>query len=217
MPSSTRACWSTSARWSRPSCRRSRCRSRCARSTRACSQSNPPRADPRVRIVLGGTGGIAAYKAVLLLRLLTEAGHEVQVVPARSALEFVGSATWQALSGQPVTTSVFQGAEVVDHVQLGREAELVIVAPATADLLARVAGGRSDDLLTATLLTATCPVLLAPAMHTEMWQHPATVANVELLRRRGVHILEPDSGRLTGADSGPGRLQIGRASCRERG
>ncbi|HLS15200.1 MAG TPA: bifunctional phosphopantothenoylcysteine decarboxylase/phosphopantothenate--cysteine ligase CoaBC, partial [Beutenbergiaceae bacterium] len=159
-----------------------------------------------MRIVLGVTGGIAAYKAVLLLRLLTEAGHEVRVVPTRSALEFVGSATWQALSGQPVTTSVFQGADVVDHVRLGREAELVIVAPATADLLARVAGGRSDDLLTATLLTATCPVLLAPAMHTEMWQHPATVANVELLRRRGVHILEPDSGRLTGADSGPGRL-----------
>lgn len=159
-----------------------------------------------MRIVLGVTGGIAAYKAVLLLRLLTEAGHQVRVVPTRSALEFVGAPTWQALSGQPVTTSVFEGADLVDHVRLGREAELVIVAPATADLLARVAGGRADDLLTATLLTATCPVLLAPAMHTEMWQHPATVANVALLRRRGVHILDPGSGRLTGADSGPGRL-----------
>ena len=158
------------------------------------------------RIVLGVSGGIAAYKAVLLLRLLREAGHAVRVVPTVSALEFVGRATWEALSGEPVHTSVFEGTAHVEHVSLGRSADLVVVAPATADLLARAAGGRADDLLTATLLTATCPVLMAPAMHTEMWLHPATVANVALLRSRGVHVLDPESGRLTGADSGPGRL-----------
>ena len=158
------------------------------------------------RIVLGVSGGIAAYKAVLLLRLLKEKGHDVRVVPTRAALEFVGRATWEALSGHPVHTDVFSGAADVEHVALGRSAELLVVAPATADLLARAAAGRADDLLTATLLTVTCPVLMAPAMHTEMWQHPATVANVALLRRRGVHVLDPDSGRLTGADSGPGRL-----------
>jgi len=158
------------------------------------------------RIVLGVSGGIAAYKAVLLLRLLREAGHAVRVVPTVSALEFVGRATWEALSGEPVHTSVFEGTADVEHVSLGRSADLVVVAPATADLLARAAGGRADDLLTATLLTATCPVLMAPAMHTEMWLHPATVANVALLRSRGVHVLDPDTGRLTGADSGPGRL-----------
>jgi phosphopantothenoylcysteine decarboxylase / phosphopantothenate---cysteine ligase len=158
------------------------------------------------RIVLGVSGGIAAYKAVLLLRLLTERGHDVRVVPTRAALSFVGRATWEALSGHPVHTDVFSGAAEVEHVALGRSADLVVVAPATADLLARAASGRADDLLTATLLTVTCPVLLAPAMHTEMWQHPATVANVALLRDRGVHVVEPDSGRLTGADSGPGRL-----------
>lgn len=159
-----------------------------------------------MRIVLGVAGGIAAYKAALLLRLLREAGHDVRVVPTTAALEFVGAVTWEALSGQPVTTSVFEGADAVEHVRIGREADLVIVAPATADLLARVSAGMADDLLTATLLTATCPVLLAPAMHTEMWRHPATVANVATLRGRGVHVLDPDDGRLTGADSGPGRL-----------
>jgi phosphopantothenoylcysteine decarboxylase/phosphopantothenate--cysteine ligase len=158
------------------------------------------------RIVLGVSGGIAAYKAVLLLRLLREAGHEVRVVPTAAALEFVGRATWEALSGHVVRTDVFGGAAEVEHVALGRSAELVVVAPATADLLARAATGRADDLLTATLLTVTCPVLVAPAMHTEMWQHPATVANVAVLRERGIHVLDPNSGRLTGADSGPGRL-----------
>ncbi|MEE6296069.1 bifunctional phosphopantothenoylcysteine decarboxylase/phosphopantothenate synthase [Georgenia wangjunii] len=158
------------------------------------------------RIVLGVSGGIAAYKAVLLLRLLREAGHRVRVVPTEAALEFVGRATWEALSGEPVRTGVFDDAEGVDHVALGRSADLVVVAPATADLLARAAAGRADDLLTATLLTATCPVLLVPAMHTEMWQHPATVANVATLRDRGTHVLDPDSGRLTGSDTGPGRL-----------
>lgn len=159
-----------------------------------------------LRIVLGVSGGIAAYKAAYLLRLLRERGHAVRVVPTPTALEFVGRATWEALSGQPVRTDVLEGTTEVDHVRIGREAELVIVAPATADLLARAATGRADDLLTATLLTATAPVLLAPAMHTEMWQHPATVANVATLRARGVTVLDPADGRLTGVDSGPGRL-----------
>lgn len=158
------------------------------------------------RILLGVTGGIAAYKAVHLLRLLREAGHRVRVVPTAAALEFVGAPTWEAISGEPVRTGVFEGAAEVDHVALGREAELVVVAPATANVLARAAAGLSDDLLTATLLTARCPVLLAPAMHTEMWQHPATTANVATLRERGAQVLEPAAGRLTGADSGPGRL-----------
>ncbi|MBD7916867.1 bifunctional phosphopantothenoylcysteine decarboxylase/phosphopantothenate--cysteine ligase CoaBC [Cellulomonas sp. Sa3CUA2] len=159
-----------------------------------------------MRIVLGVAGGIAAYKAVLLLRLLREQGHAVRVVPTRSSLEFVGRATWEALSGEPVTTDVFEDVDQVAHVAVGKGAELLVVAPATADLLARAAAGRADDLLTATLLVARCPVLLAPAMHTEMWDHPATVANVATLRARGVHVLEPASGRLTGQDSGPGRL-----------
>ena len=159
-----------------------------------------------LRVLLGVTGGIAAYKVPYVLRELREAGHRVRVIPTESALEFVGRTTWEALSGEPVTTSVFEGAEQVDHVALGRSADLVIVAPASADLLARAAAGRADDLLTTTLLTVTAPVLLAPAMHTEMWQHPATVANVATLRERGVHVLEPDSGRLTGSDTGPGRL-----------
>ena len=159
-----------------------------------------------MRIVVGVSGGIAAYKAVLVLRLLTEAGHQVRVIPTDAALEFVGKATWEALSHQPVTNSVFDGADTVDHVRLGREAELVIVVPATADLLARAATGRADDLLTATLLTVTGPVVYAPAMHTEMWQHPATRANVTTLRAHGAHVLEVASGRLTGTDTGPGRL-----------
>ncbi|MFL6100621.1 MAG: bifunctional phosphopantothenoylcysteine decarboxylase/phosphopantothenate--cysteine ligase CoaBC [Actinomycetales bacterium] len=160
----------------------------------------------RPRVVLGVGGGIAAYKVVSLLRLLTESGHDVRVVPTRSALEFVGAPTWAALSGHPVSAEVWDDAHEVPHVRLGREAELVVVAPATADLLARAAHGLADDLLTSTLLTATCPVLLAPAMHTEMWEHPATRANVATLRGRGVRVIEPASGRLTGADTGPGRL-----------
>lgn len=158
------------------------------------------------RVVLGVGAGIAAYKACELLRRLTESGHAVRVVPTREALRFVGAATWAALSGEPVTTSVWQGVHEVAHVRLGREADLVLVAPATADLLARAAAGLSDDLLTAVLLTARCPVVFAPAMHTEMWQHPATQANVATLRERGCLVLEPAAGRLTGADSGPGRL-----------
>ena len=158
------------------------------------------------RVVLGVGAGIAAYKSCELLRLLTESGHHVRVVPTPDALRFVGEATWAALSGQPVTTDAWTGVSDVPHVRLGQTADLVLVAPATADLMARAAAGMAGDLLTATLLTARCPVLYAPAMHTEMWEHPATQANVALLRRRGAVVLEPATGRLTGKDSGPGRL-----------
>ena len=160
-----------------------------------------------MRIVLGVGGGIAAYKVASLLRLFTEAGHDVTVIPTEAATRFVGVATWEALSGHPVSNSVFDDVHTVNHVRLGHEAELIVVAPATADLLARAATGQANDLLSNTLLMAGgCPVLMAPAMHTEMWQHPATQANVETLRSRGVTVLEPASGRLTGSDSGPGRL-----------
>jgi phosphopantothenoylcysteine decarboxylase/phosphopantothenate--cysteine ligase len=159
-----------------------------------------------VRIVLGVGAGIAAYKSCELLRLLTESGHRVRVVPTPDALRFVGEATWAALSGEPVSADVWDDVRDVPHVRLGQTADLVFVAPATADLLARAAAGRSDDLLTAVLLTARCPVVFAPAMHTEMWQHPATQANVSVLRDRGTVVLEPATGRLTGADTGPGRL-----------
>jgi phosphopantothenoylcysteine decarboxylase / phosphopantothenate---cysteine ligase len=159
-----------------------------------------------VRIVLGVGGGIAAYKVASLLRLFTEAGHDVTVIPTEAATRFVGVATWEALSGNPVTNSVFDDVDQVKHVRLGHEADLIVVAPATADLLARAATGQANDLLTNTLLMASGPVLFAPAMHTEMWQHAATQANVETLRSRGVTVLEPASGRLTGSDSGPGRL-----------
>jgi phosphopantothenoylcysteine decarboxylase / phosphopantothenate---cysteine ligase len=158
------------------------------------------------RVVLGVGAGIAAYKSCELLRLLTESGHQARVVPTPDALRFVGEATWAALSGQPVTTDAWTGVAEVPHVRLGQTADLVVVAPATADLMARAAAGMAGDLLTATLLTARCPVLYAPAMHTEMWEHPATQANVALLRRRGAIVLEPAVGRLTGQDSGPGRL-----------
>ena len=157
-------------------------------------------------MVLGVSGGIAAYKACTVLRLLTETGHDVRVVPTSAALEFVGAPTWAALSGHPVSASAWDDVHEVPHVRLGQQADLVVVAPATADLLARAAHGLADDLLTNVLLTARCPVLLAPAMHTEMWLHPATQANVATLRSRGVVVLEPASGRLTGADTGPGRL-----------
>ncbi len=158
------------------------------------------------RVLLGVSAGIAAYKSCELLRLLTEAGHRVRVVPTPDALRFVGEATWAALSGEPVTTDAWTGVAEVPHVRLGQSADLVLVAPATADLMARAAAGMAGDLLTATLLTASCPVLYAPAMHTEMWEHPATQANVSLLRSRGAIVLEPAVGRLTGADSGAGRL-----------
>ncbi|RRQ28823.1 bifunctional phosphopantothenoylcysteine decarboxylase/phosphopantothenate--cysteine ligase CoaBC [Rhodococcus sp. Eu-32] len=159
-----------------------------------------------MRVVVGVGGGIAAYKSCSLIRSFTENGDHVRVIPTESALEFVGRATFEALSGNPVHTGVFADVPEVPHVRLGQEADLVVVAPATADLIARMAGGRADDLLTATLLTARCPVVVAPAMHTEMWEHPATVANVATLRSRGVTVIEPASGRLTGRDTGAGRL-----------
>ncbi|MGH3719343.1 MAG: bifunctional phosphopantothenoylcysteine decarboxylase/phosphopantothenate--cysteine ligase CoaBC [Pseudonocardiaceae bacterium] len=170
------------------------------------TRAGPVRQDPPRRIVLGIGGGIAAYKVCEVLRRLVEAGHQVRVVPTEAALRFVGAPTWEALSGLPVHHDLFVDVPEVPHVRLGQTADLVLVAPATADLLARAAHGRADDLLCATLLTARCPVLLVPAMHTEMWEHPATVHNVAVLRGRGTLVARPASGRLTGADSGAGRL-----------
>ena len=158
------------------------------------------------RIVLGVGGGIAAYKSITLLRLLTEAGHDVTVVPTAAALRFVGAPTWSALSHHPVASDVWTDTQDVPHVALGRHADLVVVAPATADLIGRAANGLADDLLTNVLLTVRAPVLMAPAMHTEMWDHAAVQDNVARLRARGVAVLEPAVGRLTGADTGSGRL-----------
>ncbi|MET9592165.1 bifunctional phosphopantothenoylcysteine decarboxylase/phosphopantothenate--cysteine ligase CoaBC [Streptomyces sp. NPDC006516] len=158
------------------------------------------------KVVLGVSGGIAAYKACELLRRLTESGHDVRVVPTAASLNFVGAATWSALSGNPVSTEVWDGVHEVPHVRIGQAADLVVVAPATADMLAKAAHGLADDLLTNTLLTARCPVVFAPAMHTEMWEHPATQENVATLRRRGAVVIEPAVGRLTGVDTGKGRL-----------
>ena len=173
----------------------------------------PRRADPEElalrpprRVVLGVSGGIAAYKACELLRRFTESGHDVTVVPTAAALEFVGAPTWAALSGKPVATDVWTSVHEVPHVRIGQEADLVVVVPATADVMAKAAHGLADDLLTNTLLTARCPVVMAPAMHTEMWEHAATAANVGTLRSRGVLVVEPAEGRLTGADTGKGRL-----------
>ena len=159
-----------------------------------------------LNIVLGVGGGIAAYKSASLLRLLKEQGHDVHVVPTRSALHFVGTATWEALSGHSVSAEVWDDVAEVPHVRLGQSADLVIVAPATADLLSRAAHGAANDLLTNVLLTAQCPIVLAPAMHTEMWLNAATQANVATLRSRGVTVIDPAVGRLTGADTGAGRL-----------
>ncbi len=166
---------------------------------RACVVRKP-------KVVLGVSGGIAAYKACELLRRLTESGHDVRVVPTASALNFVGEATWAALSGNPAGTEVWESVHEVPHVRIGQSADLVVVAPATADMLAKAAHGLADDLLTNTLLTARCPVVFAPAMHTEMWEHPATQENVATLRRRGAVVIEPAVGRLTGKDTGKGRL-----------
>ncbi|MFJ9076924.1 bifunctional phosphopantothenoylcysteine decarboxylase/phosphopantothenate--cysteine ligase CoaBC [Streptomyces sp. NPDC102278] len=158
------------------------------------------------RVVLGVSGGIAAYKACELLRRLTESGHDVRVVPTAASLNFVGEATWAALSGNPASQQVWESVHEVPHVRIGQSADLVVVAPATADMLAKAAHGLADDLLTNTLLTARCPVVFAPAMHTEMWEHPATQENVATLRRRGAVVIEPAVGRLTGKDTGKGRL-----------
>ncbi|MEV0373499.1 bifunctional phosphopantothenoylcysteine decarboxylase/phosphopantothenate--cysteine ligase CoaBC [Streptomyces sp. NPDC050636] len=158
------------------------------------------------KVVLGVSGGIAAYKACELLRRLTESGHDVRVVPTAAALHFVGEATWSALSGNPASTEVWESVHEVPHVRIGQAAALVVVAPATADMLAKAAHGLADDLLTNTLLTARCPVIFAPAMHTEMWENPATQENVATLRRRGAIVIDPAVGRLTGVDTGKGRF-----------
>lgn len=158
------------------------------------------------RVIVGVTGGIAAYKACDLIRRLKESGAEVVVIPTLSALRFVGEATFAALSGNPVATDLWADAQDVPHVTLARSADAVVVAPATADFMARTVHGRADDLLAATLLTTRAPIIMAPAMHTEMWDHPATRDNVATLRARGVVVLEPAVGRLTGPDSGKGRL-----------
>ncbi|MFJ6651317.1 bifunctional phosphopantothenoylcysteine decarboxylase/phosphopantothenate--cysteine ligase CoaBC [Microbacterium sp. NPDC091313] len=157
-------------------------------------------------IVVGVTGGIAAYKSVHLVRLLVTAGHEVHVIPTDDALRFVGLTTWEAISRHPVTTSVHDDVAEVRHVALGRRAELLIVAPATANSLAKMAAGLADDLLGTTLLATSAPVVVAPAMHSEMWAHPATRANLAVLSARGVHVVGPAVGPLTGGDSGPGRM-----------
>lgn len=158
------------------------------------------------RVIVGVTGGIAAYKACDLIRRLKESGAEVVVMPTLSALRFVGEATFAALSGNPVATDLWADVQDVPHVTLARSADAVVVAPATADFLARTVHGRADDLLAATLLTTRAPIILAPAMHTEMWEHAATRSNVATLRDRGVVVLEPAVGRLTGPDTGKGRL-----------
>ena len=160
----------------------------------------------RRRILIGVAGGIAAYKACHLIRDFTEHGDDVRVIPTEAALNFVGAATFEALSGHPVSTTVFDAVDEVQHVSLGQQADAIVIAPATADLIARLAGGRADDLLSASVLVATCPVIIAPAMHTEMWLNPATQDNVATLRRRGVTVMEPAHGRLTGTDTGAGRL-----------
>jgi phosphopantothenoylcysteine decarboxylase/phosphopantothenate--cysteine ligase len=159
-----------------------------------------------LRIVLGVTGGIAAYKATAIIRQLTEAGHDVQVIPTENALRFIGATTLEALSHHTVDTDLYTDVAEVKHVEIGQNADLIIVAPATASFLARCAAGIADDLLGTTLLASKAPVLIAPAMHTEMWQNASTVANVATLRSRGIAVLDPAVGRLTGQDSGPGRL-----------
>lgn len=157
-------------------------------------------------VIVGVTGGIAAYKTVQLVRLLVRDGHEVHVIPTEDALRFVGTPTWEAISRHPVTTSVHDDVAKVRHVALGQAADLVIVAPATANFLAKTAAGLADDLLGTSLLATTAPVVVAPAMHTEMWRHPSTVHNVAVLRERGVHVVGPEDGPLTGGDVGPGRM-----------
>jgi len=159
-----------------------------------------------MRVLLGVTGGIAAYKVAIVVRRLREDGHAVRVIPTDASLNFVGRATWEALTGEPATSGTFENVPQVEHIRLGQRADIVLVAPATADFLAQMAAGTARDLLGSALLAAVAPVVVAPAMHTEMWNHAATRANVATLIARGVHIIEPASGRLTGADSGPGRL-----------
>lgn len=157
-------------------------------------------------ILLGVGGGIAAYKSCDLLRRLQERGHNVTVVPTPASLNFVGRATWEALSGKPVHTEVWEAVDKVNHVKIGDKSDFIIIAPATADLIARIAHGRADDLLTNAILASNAPKLLVPAMHPKMWLNQATQANIEILKSRGFVIMQPDVGRLTGSDSGIGRL-----------
>jgi phosphopantothenoylcysteine decarboxylase/phosphopantothenate--cysteine ligase len=159
-----------------------------------------------LNVILGITGGIAAYKATGVIRGFTEAGHDVKVVPTANALRFIGATTLEALSHNAVDPDLYTDVDSVKHVALGQQADLIVVAPATAAFLGRFAAGIADDLLLNTLLASKAPVVVVPAMHTEMWQNPATQANVALLRSRGVVVMDPDSGRLTGSDTGPGRL-----------
>jgi phosphopantothenoylcysteine decarboxylase / phosphopantothenate---cysteine ligase len=158
------------------------------------------------KVILGVGGGIAAYKSCDLLRRMQERNYEVTVVPTPSALNFVGTATWEALSGKKVTTQVWESVDEVRHVKLAAENDLIIISPATADLIARVAMGRGDDLLTNLVLASNAIKILIPAMHPNMWNNPATVANIALLKERGFHVMQPATGRLTGTDSGIGRL-----------
>ncbi len=162
--------------------------------------------DRPLNVVVGVTGGIAAYKAVQVVRDLVLAGHAVRVIATDAALKFVGAPTWEAISRHPLNTSIFDDVAAVRHVALGQQADVVVIAPATANTIAKLAVGMADDLLGTTVLASRAPLVIAPAMHTEMWQHPATVANIETLRARGVTIIGPDSGQLTGADVGPGRM-----------
>ena len=157
-------------------------------------------------VILGVGGGIAAYKSCDLLRRLQDRGYLVTVVPTPSSLNFVGAATWEALSGRPVTTKVWERVDEVRHVSLAKNADCVIIAPATADLIARISAGRADDLLTNLILAVDVPILIVPAMHPQMWLDPATQANVQTLRDRGYAVMDPDVGRLTGDDIGPGRF-----------
>ncbi len=162
-----------------------------------------------MRIVLGISGGIAAYKAVEVCRRLVDAGHHVTPVMTEAARRFVGPATLSALASAPVPEGLWTGETggvPIPHTRLGRDADLIVVAPATADLLARYAAGMADDLLTATLLATRAPVVVCPAMHTEMWEHPAVRDNLDVLRRRGVRVIEPEAGRLAGGDVGTGRM-----------
>ena len=159
-----------------------------------------------MRILLGITGGIAAYKAANLIRGFSELGHEVKALPTQNALRFVGKATLEALSGSAIDDDMYQDVHEVKHVELGAKADLIVVAPATANFLAKLANGIADDLLMNAILASNSPIYVCPAMHTEMWQNLATQANVATLRARGIKVMEPASGRLTGSDTGPGRL-----------
>ncbi|MFM2023942.1 MAG: bifunctional phosphopantothenoylcysteine decarboxylase/phosphopantothenate--cysteine ligase CoaBC, partial [Actinomycetota bacterium] len=159
-----------------------------------------------MRILLGITGGIAAYKAAGLVRAFTELGHSVEVVPTENALRFIGKATLEALSGKNIDIDMYSDVASVRHVELGQQADLIVVAPATASFLARMASGLADDLLMNAILASSAPVVVCPAMHTEMWMNAATQNNVETLTSRGIRVMEPASGRLTGTDSGIGRM-----------